>query len=352
MGQRTRCGAHFSTMPAAALNFAGPAFSACVGSLAPQICRKVKAAYIKLYSLFLLMAAATVFSPGPGVVMTLTNALRFGYRGTPGGIIGIAFGTLMVAAVSATSLGVLMAASAFAFTFLKMAGAANLIYLGIRLWRAPAPRFDGMVTKQAGFGRRFAEGLSLTLTNPKAIIFLLSVFPQFIDPSGNYFRQFSVLVLTFSSLIIVIHGLYAFFARFAKGWLASERGGRVMNRIGGVTFVFFGAALVTAKRYHKAFRLRQLGRRAPGRRSQPVPRHELHGMDALGEPLGEKSEYNRIVIVAHSLGSVIAYDLVRYCWAEAAPVVAVSCSLSLTAPAGTVTFWPSTMLVIVACGWR
>ena len=69
---------------------------------------------MKHYSLFLLVASVTVLSPGPGVVMSLTNALRYGLRGTFGGILGIAVGALMVAAISATSLGVLLATSALA----------------------------------------------------------------------------------------------------------------------------------------------------------------------------------------------------------------------------------------------
>jgi len=60
---------------------------------------------MKLYPLFLLMAAVTVFSPGPGVVMTLTNSLRHGLRGAFGGILGVSYGALVVAAISATSLG-------------------------------------------------------------------------------------------------------------------------------------------------------------------------------------------------------------------------------------------------------
>lgn len=203
---------------------------------------------MKLYPLFLLMATATVFSPGPGVVMTLTNSLRYGLRGTFGGILGIACGALVVAAISATSLGVVLAASALAFTVLKLVGAAYLIYLGIRLWRAPAFQFKEQSAHQASFRRRFAEGLSLQLTNPKAIFFFLSVFPQFIDPSDHYAAQFFALVLTYSSLVVIIHCLYAFFAQRAKNWLTSERGGRMINKAGGATFVFFGAALATAKR--------------------------------------------------------------------------------------------------------
>lgn len=203
---------------------------------------------MKLYPLFLLMATATVFSPGPGVLMTLTNAVRYGLRGTIGGILGIACGALVVAAISATSVGIVLATSALAFTILKFAGAAYLVYLGIRLWRAPAVNLATQPAHEAGFARRFAEGLSLQLTNPKAIFFFLSVFPQFIEPERSYAGQFALLVLTYSALVVLIHCLYALTARRARGWLSSEHGGRLLNRIGGATFVFFGAALATAKR--------------------------------------------------------------------------------------------------------
>jgi threonine/homoserine/homoserine lactone efflux protein len=203
---------------------------------------------MELYPLFLLVAAATVFSPGPGIVMTLTNALRYGLRGSFGGILGIAFGALVVAGISATSLGLLLATSALAFTILKFAGAAYLVYLGVRLWRAPPVSLAEPVARRAGFARRFAEGLSLQLTNPKAIFFFLSVFPQFIDTQHGYAAQFALLVCTYSALVVVIHCLYALFAQRAKRWLASPRGGRMVNRAGAVTFMGFGAALASATR--------------------------------------------------------------------------------------------------------
>lgn len=202
---------------------------------------------MKLYTLFLLMATATVFSPGPGVVMTLTNAIRYGVRGTIGGIFGVAFGAFVVAAISATSLGVLLATSAVAFTIMKYVGAVYLVYLGLKLWRAPGLQFNEAAAHEAGFGKRFLEGISLQLTNPKAIFFFLSVFPQFIDASAGYARQFLLLVVTYSALVIVIHCLYAFTARRAKAWLTSPRGGRAVNKAGAATFLFFGAALAAAK---------------------------------------------------------------------------------------------------------
>ena len=203
---------------------------------------------MKLYPLFLLMAAVTVFSPGPGVVMTLTNSLRYGMKGTFGGILGISFGAFVVAAISATSLGIVLAASALAFTILKFVGAAYLVYLGINLWRAPAFQIREQPRQEASVRKRFLEGLSLQLTNPKAIFFFLSVFPQFIDPKLDYSTQFAVQVLTYSSLVVVIHCLYALFAQRAKHYLTSVRGWRIINKLSGDTFMLFGMALATAKR--------------------------------------------------------------------------------------------------------
>jgi threonine/homoserine/homoserine lactone efflux protein len=203
---------------------------------------------LTLYPIFLLVAAAAVLSPGPGVVMTLTNALRYGFRDTFGGILGLAAGTFVVATLSATGLGVLLAASALAFTVLKYVGAVYLLYLGVRLWTAPPIRLELGTATPASTGRRFVEGLSLQLTNPKAIFFFLSVFPQFIERSYNFGAQFALLVLTYGTLVVLIHCGYAVTAGRARRWLTSERGGRAMNRVGGAAFMFFGAALATAKR--------------------------------------------------------------------------------------------------------
>ena len=203
---------------------------------------------MNLYLLFLTVATLTVLSPGPGVLMTLTNALRYGLRGTIGGILGIAFGALLVAGISATTLGAVLAASALAFTVLKLAGAAYLIYLGARLWRSPPVPVASEQAHQASFKRRFLEGLSLQLTNPKAIFFFLSVFPQFIEGEAGFVRQFALLVLTYAALVVVIHTGYALFAHEARAWLTSERGGRTVNRLGGATFMCFGVALTFARK--------------------------------------------------------------------------------------------------------
>jgi threonine/homoserine/homoserine lactone efflux protein len=202
---------------------------------------------MELYLLFVLMAAVTVASPGPGVLMTLTNALHYGWRETFAGIVGVATGALVVAGISATSVGVVLAASATAFMVLKFVGAAYLVYLGIRLLRSPGFRFADKAVSAGSVRRRFVEGITLQFTNPKAIFFFLSVFPQFISPGAGYALQFVQLVLTYWALVVIIHCIYAAFAQKARVYFTSDRGGRIINRTAGTVFIAFGALLALSK---------------------------------------------------------------------------------------------------------
>jgi len=200
------------------------------------------------YLLFFIIAVATILSPGPGVMLTLTNAIRYGLSGAIGGIFGIAFGTFIVAGISATSLGLLLATSTVAFSVMKYIGAVYLIYLGIKLWRAPPADVDTHSFAIRSKKQQFFEGLMLQLTNPKAVFFFLSIFPQFVDFSSNYVGQFTLLVVTYSALVVVIHVVYARIAGSARSWLSSASGGRIVNRLGGATFMCFGVGLASASK--------------------------------------------------------------------------------------------------------
>ncbi len=200
------------------------------------------------YLLFLVIAAITVVSPGPGVILTLTNTIRFGMSGAVGGILGIACGTFIVAGVSATSLGVLLATSSVAFTIMKYVGAAYLIYLGIKLWRTPVEEIDVTSATLKSKKLQFLEGLILQVTNPKAVFFFMSIFPQFIDFGTNATEQFVLLVVSYSLLVIAIHFLYSSIAKKARRWFSSQKGGRSMNRVGGTTFIGFGIGLASANK--------------------------------------------------------------------------------------------------------
>ena len=198
------------------------------------------------YLLFTLIATVTILSPGPGVLLTLTNSIRYGFFGAIGGIVGIAFGTFIVAGLSATSVGVILATSAMAFMVMKYIGAAYLIYLGIKLWRSPITKLDTSSRTAGNIKVQFLEGLTIQLTNPKAVFFFMSISPQFVDfSSSQYVSKFLMLVVTYSSLNLLIHFLYAYLARSARNWLSTEKGGRIVNRAGGGIFVLFGIGLAS-----------------------------------------------------------------------------------------------------------
>jgi len=197
---------------------------------------------VKLYGLFVLMAGSAVLSPGPGVVMTLGNALRFGVRGSLGGVLGIAAGTIVVATASAAGLGLLLAASPLAFGLLKYCGAAYLAWLGIRLWRTRDLVLKPGAT--AGAGVQFLEGAALQVVNPNAYLFFFSALPQFIEPAAGRAQQLAALVLTYGALVIAIHAAYAAIAARARPWLASERGQRIVNRAAGASLVGIAAGLL------------------------------------------------------------------------------------------------------------
>jgi threonine/homoserine/homoserine lactone efflux protein len=199
------------------------------------------------YGLFLLLATLTILSPGPGVVLTLSNSVRHGWSGALPGILGIALGGFLVAAISASSVGLILATSATAFTVLKYVGAAYLLYLGLKMWNTKTfiPTLNDTPSRP---WRRFVEALSIQLLNPKAGFFFLAVFPQFIEPTGNYYTQFFLLVASYGLLVMGIHSAYALMASRARGWLSTRQGARIVGKLSGATFLSFGVLMASASK--------------------------------------------------------------------------------------------------------
>lgn len=200
------------------------------------------------YWLFLLLTTVTIVSPGPGVMLTLSNALRHGYRGAIGGILGIAAGSFVVAAVSAAGLGALLAYSPRMFAAVKIAGAAYLIFLGIKLWLSQSAATGAGGEERRPPGRQFLEAAGLQLTNPQALVYFVSVFPQFIDVQQAYWLQFMVLIVTFGLLIVIIHSAYAALAGRIRHWMQSSQKARYLNKLAAVAFVAYGAAVLAGLR--------------------------------------------------------------------------------------------------------
>lgn len=197
-----------------------------------------------LYLLFLGIAVPTVLTPGPGVLMSLTNSIRLGVpRATPG-IIGVVLGTLMIAALSATGLGVILAASPTAYNVIKLAGMVFMLYLGWKRFNAN-PNFLRVVNytgrkeqgaPEAGPLRLFGEGIVLQLSNPQLIIFYLSLFPQCIDDNKPYWPQFVFLSLSYTLLVWIIHSCYGWMGHKAAERFMTQKNCIWINRISGIAF--------------------------------------------------------------------------------------------------------------------
>ena len=196
------------------------------------------------YWLFVGFSAVAIATPGPGVLLTVSNALRYGFARSFPGVLGLAIGMLGVGVVSGAGLGALLASSATAFTVAKYVGAAYLVYLGLtRLFakRSPAPVVGG--DSNVSHVRRFSEGAYVTFSNPKAFLLYASLFPQFVDASYGYIPQLVLLALTFSALMVVIHSLYCVVVSVAKRRVVSEYWSNRLNRVTGGLFVALGVGI-------------------------------------------------------------------------------------------------------------
>ena len=198
---------------------------------------------------YILIASLTIASPGPGVLLTLTNTLNHSLRNAMAGIIGLAAGMLVLSIIAASSIGVIITTSQFVLLIVKVAGAAYLIYLGCKLFRS-VPRAMSSNGAASGntvlpsAGQRFRQGLLVTLLNPKPIVFFMALFPQFINTQQPFIPQFSILSGIFCLLVIVIHFIYGLFAHSVKMKMSSGNLFGKLNKIGGVVFMCFAASLI------------------------------------------------------------------------------------------------------------
>jgi homoserine/homoserine lactone efflux protein len=162
---------------------------------------------------YLLTWTLVALTPGPAVICSMAQSTRYGFRSSLAGVSGIQLGNLFFFVCIALGLGTLLATATTAFTILRFFGALYLFYLGARLivstfrrstsTAGPARR-DVPAAPRAesfpGHGRLFLQGLLIQLTNPKALLFVSALLPQFLDPHRSVPVQLIILVLTIERL--------------------------------------------------------------------------------------------------------------------------------------------------------
>ena len=207
---------------------------------------------LDLWLVYLAAAIGLSLTPGPNGLLALTHGACFGLRPTAWTVLGGALGFFLLIAASLAGMGALLAASEGAFTAAKWVGAAYLVYLGVRLWRSPAPVVAapgpgaGQDAASARPLRLFGQGLLVAVSNPKALIFFAAFLPQFMVPGASLVSQLFILGGTFVVTEVVYELLLAGLAGRIAPWLG--RHGRWFNRAAGGTFVGIGAALATTNR--------------------------------------------------------------------------------------------------------
>ena len=198
---------------------------------------------------FVVAAFLISLSPGAGVVSCLAAGLRFGFVRGVWNVAGLIAGLMFVMIVAAVGLGALLAASAVAFTIMKWVGAAYLVWLGVQQWRAPAIAVDPDGAALGGTRRELVvRGFLVNATNPKSVIFMLAVLPQFIDPARPQLVQYLVCGATLCASDLVVMSAYTAFAAKALRLLRKPAQVRAMNRTFGGLFVAAGVALATFRR--------------------------------------------------------------------------------------------------------
>ena len=201
---------------------------------------------------FVIAGTVIAISPGSGAVLSMSHGLAYGVRKASGTVLGLQLGLLLVFMIAGAGVGSLLLASEVAFTVVKTVGALYLVYLGIGQWRARVDPGAGagpaVPAATPTLRRRVATGFLTNATNPKGIIFMVAVLPQFISQHAPLLAQLAVLGVTMVTIdTVVMHG-YAFLASSMQRLLRDVRALKKMNRFFGAVLVFMGGALFFVKR--------------------------------------------------------------------------------------------------------
>jgi threonine/homoserine/homoserine lactone efflux protein len=196
---------------------------------------------------FLVASILFIQVPGPSLLFTIGRALTVGRREALLSVVGNAIGVVAQVVLVAIGLGAVVAASATAYTAIKVLGAAYVVWLGIQAIRHRADARLAMENAApAKRGHPVRIGFTVGATNPKTIVFFVAFLPQFTDPTGPVALQTVVLGLVFGLMAVASDGAWAIAAGKARDWFA-RRPSRLdtLSAAGGTMMVGLGATMLT-----------------------------------------------------------------------------------------------------------
>jgi threonine/homoserine/homoserine lactone efflux protein len=202
------------------------------------------------FAIFCLASFALVVVPGPSVLYVVTRSVSQGRRAGLISTLGIEAGGLVHVAAAAVGISAILASSATAFTVVKYAGAAYLIFLGVRKLLNGDADAIGHAEGNHSDSKLFWQGALVNMLNPKTALFFLAFLPQFVDPArGPVAIQIVVLGLIFTVIAGASDSAYALAGGAVGGWLRSRRGPREwIERASGATFIALGIGAALSER--------------------------------------------------------------------------------------------------------
>jgi threonine/homoserine/homoserine lactone efflux protein len=201
-------------------------------------------------AVFCAASLALAVVPGPAVLYIVAQSVHGGRRAGVVSALGIASGGLVHVLAAVIGLSAILAASAEAFTAVKLLGAAYLVYLGIRTLLGRDDRIGGRAAEPT-LARTYRQGIVVNVLNPKTALFFLAFLPQFVDPDGSTRGQLAALGAIFVVIALTSDLVWALVAGTAGAVLRRSRTFlRVQRYVSGTIFVGLGALAATTSRSH------------------------------------------------------------------------------------------------------
>ena len=201
---------------------------------------------------FFIATILLCFSPGPGALSSMSAGMKYGWKRGMWNCLGMQASIMLNSTIIALGLGAILMTSNTAFEVMKWGGALYLMWLGIQKFREQPVPFEEIAArtefKDTTTKGIFLQGFLVSQTNPKGLIFLLAVLPQFVDPARPVAMQYFILTMTLVAVDIVAMGCYTGFAARVLTMLKEPNHIRWTNRGIGSLFVAAGGALAVFKR--------------------------------------------------------------------------------------------------------
>jgi len=215
---------------------------------------------LDVYIAFFLATSIMILFPGPSVLLTVAHSLRYGWRRALSTVAGATCGIAVQVTATFVGMASFMLLLAEGFEWLRWAGVAYLLYLGIKQWRAQPESPEELnadelsADKLSAPGPRtrgrslFLQGLVVTIPNPKSLLFLAAFFPQFVDPAVPLATQAAIMLPSFLVITFVFTAVWALGAGQLRGLFQSRKRIVLRNRITGGLMMAAAAGLAAARR--------------------------------------------------------------------------------------------------------